>query len=440
VDGCQDKSRCWSVTASVVAITGEPIDSSAAISALAKETIRMRAQRYQRGSLSLMKRKSLPDAWYFRFYTEEDGQKVYKRRFIGTVVELPKRKDAEKAVTQLRVDANEGAAFAPINVEQLVAHFKTNELPEKAYSTQEGYRNLLNHHVLPKWGKYTLASMRCMEVEAWLRGLRENDGKPASPATRAKIRNLMPALFSHAIRHEWALSNPITAVRTSTKRQRTPDILTPGEFQALLSELSQRERVMVLLDAATGLRRGELIALRWRDLDWNQNLVAITRSVWRSVEGETKTEASRKPMPLPPVVIEELKLWRKASIHRSADDYLFPSTQKDGTQPVQPDMILRRHIRPALERLKVTKRIGWHSFRHGFSNLLRQNGVDVKTAQELLRHANSRITLDIYQQTVTEERRAAQALAFTSLMSPPGNQTITNHDLREKEEVVPLSA
>ena len=63
----------------------------------------------------------------------------------------------------------------------------------------------------------------------------------------------------------------------------------------------------------------------------------------------------------------------------------------------------------------VKKRIGWHSFRHGFSQLLRQNGIDVKTAQELLRHANSRTTLDIDQQTVTDERRAAQALAFSDL-------------------------
>ena len=103
-------------------------------------------------------------------------------------------------------------------------------------------------------------------------------------------------------------------------------------------------------------------------------------------------------------------------------------------------MILRRHIRPALQRLGVTKNIGWHSFRHGLSNLLRQNGVDIKTAQELLRHANSRITLDIYQQTVTEERRSAQALAFNSLMTPSKNQTTTNQDSTQIEEVMLVSS
>lgn len=121
-------------------------------------------------------------------------------------------------------------------------------------------------------------------------------------------------------------------------------------------------------------------------------------------------------MPLPKVVLKELKAWRKKSLYRSDDDYLFPSILKNGTQPLQPDMILKRFIRPALKRLKVTKRIGWHSFRHGLSNQLRENGVDVKTAQELLRHANSRITLDIYQQTVTDERRVAQVIAVKGLL------------------------
>ena len=105
---------------------------------------------------------------------------------------------------------------------------------------------------------------------------------------------------------EWASTNPITAVRTSAKRVRTPDILSPEEFQALLLELSQRERVMVMLDGSTGLRRGELIALRWRDIDFELMQANVTHSIWRNVEGDAKTEASRKPVPLHPLVIVEL--------------------------------------------------------------------------------------------------------------------------------------
>lgn len=382
----------------------------------------MQAQRYQRGSLSLLKRKSQPDAWVFRYYEGEGDRRVYKKKIVGTVIEFPKRKDAEKAVAQLRVDVNDGAAFAPMNLEQLAAHYKRVEVPLKAHSTAEGYKSYLDLHIIPKWGKHSLSAIKSVEVENWLRNLKKSNGQPASPGTKTKIRNLMSTLFSHAIRYEWAAKNPITAVRTSAKRLRTPDILTAEEFQALLPKLSQRERVMVLLDATTGLRRGELIALRWRDIDLELKQANVTHSVWRNVKGDTKTEASRKPVPLPALVVEELKKWRGVSLYRSDDDFLFPSIAKNGTQPISPDMILRRHIRPALERIGVTKKIGWHSLRHGLATTLRQQGVDLKTAQELLRHANSRITQDIYQQAVSEEKRIAQDLAVRGLFEGGSTQ------------------
>jgi hypothetical protein len=130
----------------------DKVDFTTAISARAKENIRMQAQRYQRGSLSLLKRKSQPDACVFRYYAEEGDRRVYKKKIVGTVIEFPKRKDAEKAVAQLRVDVNDGAAFAPMNVEQLAAHYQRVELPQKAHSTAEGYKNYLTLHIVPKWG------------------------------------------------------------------------------------------------------------------------------------------------------------------------------------------------------------------------------------------------------------------------------------------------
>jgi len=194
---------------------------------------------------------------------------------------------------------------------------------------------------------------------------------------------------------------------------------------------------MVLLAGITGLRRGELIALRWRDIHFELKQANVTHSVWHNVEGDTKTEASRKPVPLPALVVEELKHWRKNTLYKSDEDFVFPSVAKNGTQPLSPDMILKRYIRPVLKRHGVTKRIGWHSFRHGPATMVRQHGVDIKTAQELLRHANSRITLEIYQQAVGDEKRVAQNLAFqgllegSSLQHPrrglKGEVTLTNH-------------
>lgn len=121
---------------------------------------------------------------------------------------FPKRKDAEKAVTQLRFDVNDGAAFAPMNMEQLAAHFERVEIPLKSHSTAEGYKNYLKLHIIPKWGQYALSAMKSVEVESWLRNLTRIDGKQASPGTKTKIRNLLSTLFSHAIRYELAARNP----------------------------------------------------------------------------------------------------------------------------------------------------------------------------------------------------------------------------------------
>ena len=134
------------------------------------------------------------------------------------------------------------------------------------------------------------------------------------------------------------------------------------------------------------------------------------------MEGDTKTEASRKPVPLHPVVTEELKHWRRESLYSSDLDYVFPSVEKNGAQPISPDTILNRQIRPALKKLGITKTVGFHTFRHTLATMLRQNGIDIKTAQELLRHANPRITMGIYQQAVSEEKRMTQDKVVNGLI------------------------
>jgi integrase len=119
---------------------------------------------------------------------------------------------------------------------------------------------------------------------------------------------------------------------------------------------------MVLPDGSTALRRSELSALRWDDVDFEQQLVRVTHSIVRNVEGDVKTAGSKKPVPLPTMVIEELTRWKATSPYRTRRDFLFPSIQKNGKQPLSPDMILRNQIRPALHRLGIKRKsAGTHS-------------------------------------------------------------------------------
>jgi site-specific recombinase XerD len=114
----------------------------------------------------------------------------------------------------------------------------------------------------------------------------------------------------------------------------------------------------------------------------------------------------------------DLLRWRRQSDYASDDDYLFASETMKAKQPYWPDNLMKRHIRPVAKANGINKNIGWHTFRHSFGTLLEANGEDVKTVQELLRYANSRITLDVYAATNKSSAPPGRRFARTPQWKP----------------------
>jgi len=371
-----------------------------------------RRTRYQQGSVQREKRQKGPDIWVYRWYeVSSEGTSKYRKAIVGNVDTLPTETAALKAAQALRIDANQQTPqveSGPSTIAELVAHYRLKELAgerngRKAFSTRAGYECYLDNWILPRWQDHKLNQVKPVAVEAWLDSIKRARG------TRAKIRNIMSALFHHAMRYEWLDANPIKLVRQSAKRERTPDVLELEELQLLLTKLELRERTLVLLDAATGLRVSELLALRWEDVDFKTLELRVTRSIWHQVVGDCKTEASAKPVPLDSYMAEDLLRWQRMSPYPMPSDWVFASPTMKGKQPYWPDNLMKRYIRPVARKAGIRKQVGWHTFRHSFGTLLKANGEDVKTVQELLRHANSRITLEVYTQAVTSNKRAAQS-------------------------------
>ena len=101
-------------------------------------------------------------------------------------------------------------------------------------------------------------------------------------------------------------------------------------------------------------------------------------------------------------------------------DWVFASPSMGGKQPYWPDNFMKRYIKPVARKAGITKNIGWHTFRHSFGTLLKANGEDIKTVQELLRYAYSRIMLVVYTQAVTSNKRAAQSKVVRMMVSNVG--------------------
>jgi len=384
-----------------------------------------RRTRYQQGSVQREKRQSGPDVWIFRWREAgPDGIGKQRKAIVGTVESLATEAAALKAAHALRIDANQQTPLAeggPKTIAELIAHYRLKELAgekqgRKAFSTRAGYESYLKGWIVPRWGDLRIDQIKSVAVEEWLDSIKRAKG------TRAKIRNIMSGIFHHAMRYEWVERNPIKLVRQSAKRERTPDVLELAELQLLLSKLAVRERTLALLDAATGLRVSELLALRWGDVDFENLELRVTRSIWHQVVGNCKTEASAKPVPMDSYMAEDLLRWRRQSIYSSNDDWVFASETMRGKQPYWPDNLMKRHIRPVAKANGIHKKIGWHTFRHSFGTLLKANGEDVKTVQELLRHANSRITLDVYTQAVNSNKRAAQSKVVKMMVSSEGRK------------------
>jgi len=384
-----------------------------------------RRTRYQQGSVQREKRQNGPDVWIFRWReTGPDGSIKQRKAIVGTVERLTTEAAALKAAHALRIDANQQTPQTeggPSTIAELIAHYRLKELVgenqgRRAFSTRATYECYLKFWILPRWGSHKLDQVKPVAVEEWLDGIKRARG------TKAKIRNLMSAVFHHAMRYEWLDHNPIRLVRQSAKRERAPEVLELAELQLLLAKLSIRERTLALLDAATGLRVSELLALRWSDVDFENLELRVTRSIWHQVVGACKTEASAKPVPIDSYLAEDLLRWRRLSPYPMAADYVFASPTMRGKQPYWPDNLMKRYIRPAAHKAGIDKRIGWHTFRHSFGTLLKANGEDVKTVQELLRHANSRITLDVYTQAVNSNKRAAQSKVVRMMVSNVGTE------------------
>ena len=156
-------------------------------------------------------------------------------------------------------------------------------------------------------------------------------------------------------------------------------------MQAILAELQLRERVLLFLDMATGLRRGELTGIQWGDIDFANLLIDVQRSVMNLVVGRCKTEASQKALPLDEFTAQDLLAWYRKTPYRNPDDWVFASNSSRGGKEARQTAVVavEHHALPH----PANSQDSWTSVSHGtqfrrtYTFLLHANGEDVKVVQ-----------------------------------------------------------
>lgn len=368
--------------------------------------------RYQHGNLQKDRRSNGPDVWVYRWREYlPDGKMQRRGEMIGTVKQYPSKADALKASEHLQLTANShNPRGQALTFGALLDRYRKEEMPER-HSTNLTYRSYIETHIRPKWADVPLTTLVArgapFVVEQWLKSLN------LAPKTKGNIRNVMAVVLSCAMR--WGFIeqgiNPLSLVRVKgiSRRQTEPRILTAKEIQALIAAMSREPyRTMVITALSTGLRCSELFALKWVDFDWGRLTILVQRAIVDGVVGDVKTKYSHSGLPLDPVLAEILFTWKRASPFGGQSDWVFASPQKAGEFPLRSTSVLEKHVKPAAIAAGLGN-VGWHTFRHTYSSMLRQLGVDLKVQQELLRHADVRTTLNVYTQAQSEQKRSANS-------------------------------
>jgi integrase len=178
-------------------------------------------------------------------------------------------------------------------------------------------------------------------------------------------------------------------------------VLLPDQIPPLLAALEEPARTMVLVGVLAGLRIGEILALRWKDIDFKSNEIRVEQACYRGLIGTPKTKGSRRTLPMPESLRDALKHLSEKSV--SGEHLIFQT--RNGT-PFSDTNLLHQHLKPAGRKLGMPW-LNRHTLRRTHATLLQHAGATLKEAQAQLGHSKMSTTLEIYTISIPQAQRKA---------------------------------
>ena len=285
--------------------------------------------------------------------------------------------------------------------------------PQIRPKTQADYENRIYQHIIPELGSIPLAKLTAADLQQFYNRLKEGGrllrvdqyGPGLSDRMVKSCHVTCRVALDQAVAQGLILKNPALSCKAPITRPKEMQVLTGEEIQRLLIQAKEDGYFeLLLLELSTGLRRGEILALRWDDLDFRTGVLRVERQVQRIrgklVVSQPKTRASSRSILLPTPVLKILEQYRQSVTSR----WMFPSPRK-GDSPRDPTAV-RKKLSAVLKRAGCPAP-RFHDLRHTFATSALEHGMDVKTLSTVIGHVSSTTTLNVYAHITDEMRQKA---------------------------------
>jgi len=374
----------------------------------------MARKRYQRGELFLRGKRQ--KVWVGRWredILQPDGstRRPYRSVILGSQKDYPTRKLALRLLEARLTQVND-PAYRPrpeATFQDFAERWQTTVLVQHKPSTQSAMRSHINVTLVPHFGKKMVADLEASpeQIQAWVSGLK------CSPKTVRNVVITFRLMWKSARAWGYVKHNPFEDLVLPTRGLVRRFCLSLEEIRRIITAASGPHRTFYWLAAETGLRSGELCALRVEDVDLAGALVRVRQSVWHGKIQTVKSLKGNREFAISPELAkhlrEYLKTWRPNQLN------LLFATQ-NGT-PWDANLLRKRKFHPLLKRLGIP-RCGFHAFRHGNSTLLDQLHVPMKLRQERLGHSDARVTMGYTHLVGEDDRKLAAQLGKLLSVAP----------------------
>ena len=369
------------------------------------------AKKRANGDGSIRKRKD--GRWEGRYVVGHDPitGKMISRNVLGKTQAQVKEKLRTAIENSKRLDYTQTGKYTVGQWmdEWFEAYAKVKVRP----SSHQTYKGYIENHIKPNIGDIPIEKLTSLQLQKFYRLLltegrvprieSEKQPKGLSAKTVRNINQVISSAMDMAVRHKLILSNPTEGCELPKVEHREMKTLPAEQLGAFLREAEESGVYeLYYLDLATGLRRGELLGLKWEDIDLQNGVIHVRRQVAR-VDGEVKEMPLKTKNSYRNISISQdaVAMLTEMEAHRSSD-YVFPSSTGG---PISPDGV-NNMLHRVLKRAGLPS-IRFHDLRHTFATLALQNGVDIKTVSGMLGHFSAGFTLATYAHVTTSAQKEA---------------------------------